>query len=54
MTEFTASGVTDGDTFMIEEGWRWSQRSGDTLRAAGHNTPKRKSQGRKIWCRLQI
>jgi len=48
MSEFTVSEVIDGDTFKVKNGWRWIQRSGDTVRPTGYNTPEeKKNQGMK-------
>ena len=32
MAEFTVSEVIDRDTFMVKEGWKWNQRTGDAVR----------------------
>jgi len=40
MAEFTVNEVIDGDTFKVEGSWKWNQRSGDIVRAAGYNTPE--------------
>jgi len=40
MSEFTVNEVIDGDTFKVEGRWKWNQRSGDIVRAAGYNTPE--------------
>jgi len=45
MAGFTVSEVFDGDTFKVEEGWKWNQRSGDIIRAAGYNTPEKGNPG---------
>jgi len=45
MAEFTVSEVIDGDSFKVEGGWKWNQRSGDTVRAAGYNTPEKGEPG---------
>jgi len=45
MAEFTVSEVIDGDTFKVKEGWKWNQRSGDTVRASGYNTPEKGEPG---------
>lgn len=38
MAEFTVSEVIDRDTFMVKEGWKWNQRTGDAVRPTGYNT----------------
>ena len=45
MSEFTVSEVIDGDTFKVKEGWKQNQRSGDTVRASGYNTPEKGEPG---------
>lgn len=40
MAEFTVSEVVDGDTFKVKGGWEWDNKTGDTIRAAGYNTPE--------------
>ncbi len=33
MVEFTVSEVIDRYTFMVKEGWKWKQRTGDAVRS---------------------
>jgi hypothetical protein len=32
MAEFTVSEVIDGDTFKVKNGWKWDNKTGDTVR----------------------
>lgn len=45
MAEFTVSEIIDGDTFKVKEGWKWNQRTGDTVRPTGYNTPEENERG---------
>jgi len=37
--------VTDGDTFKVSPNWKWNDKTGDTIRANGYNTPERGKPG---------
>jgi len=45
MAEFTVSEVIDGDTFKVKNGWKWENKTGDTVRATGYNTPEENERG---------
>jgi len=45
MAEFTVSEVIDGDTFKVKNGWKWDNKTGDTVRASGYNTPEKGEPG---------
>jgi len=45
VAEFTVSEIIDGDTFKVKEGWKWNQRTGDTVRPTGYNTPEETERG---------
>lgn len=42
MGEFTVSKIIDGDTFEVEQGWKWHDKQGDTIRPTGYDTPERR------------
>jgi endonuclease YncB( thermonuclease family) len=37
--------VLDGDTFKITPNWKWGDKTGDTVRAAGYDTPEEGEAG---------
>lgn len=37
---FKVTSVIDGDTFKVSPNWEWGDETGDTVRAAGYNTPE--------------
>lgn len=37
--------VIDGDTFKVSPNWIWGGNSGDTIRAAGYNSPEKGKPG---------
>lgn len=45
MSEFIVSGVVDGDTFEVQNGWEWKGKKGDTIRPTGYNTPEKWKPG---------
>jgi endonuclease YncB( thermonuclease family) len=45
MAEFIVSEVIDGDTFKVQNGWKWNERRGDTVRSAGYDTPEKGKPG---------
>lgn len=45
MAEFTVSEVIDGDTFKVKNGWKWENKTGDTVRPTGYNTPEENERG---------
>ena len=45
MAEFKVSEVIDGDTFKVLNGWKWNNKTGDTVRPAGYNTPEENERG---------
>jgi len=45
MAEFTVSEVIDGDTFKVKNGWKWDNKTGDTVRPTGYNTPEENERG---------
>lgn len=32
MAEFTVSEIIDGNTFEVKNGWKWEDKTGDTVR----------------------
>jgi micrococcal nuclease len=45
MAMFTVSKIIDGDTFKVKGAWNWDGRRGDTIRAAGYDTPEKDEPG---------
>ena len=45
MAEFTVCEVIDGDTFKVKNGWKWDNKTGDTVRPTGYNTPEENERG---------
>jgi len=45
MPLFTVSEVIDGDTFKVQNGWKWDNKTGDTVRPTGYNTPEENERG---------
>jgi len=45
MSEFKVSEVIDGDTFKVQNGWKWNGKTGDTVRPTGYNTPEENERG---------
>ncbi len=45
MSEFKVSEVIDGDTFKVQNGWKWNNKTGDTVRPTGYNTPEENERG---------
>jgi len=45
MAEFMVSEVIDGDTFKVQNGWKWENKTGDTVRPTGYNTPEENERG---------
>mgnify|MGYP001485734361 CR=1 len=46
--EFTVSVVIDGDTFKVKNGWKWDNKTGDTVYLICYNiTPKMKENMKK-------
>lgn len=37
---FRVKEVIDGDTFKVSPNWEWNDKSGDTVRPTGYNTPE--------------
>lgn len=42
---FKVTAVVDGDTFSVEPGWEWDEKSGDRIRPAGFDTPEKGETG---------
>ena len=45
MAEFTVSEVVDGDTFKVKNGWKWDNKTGDTVRPRGYDAPEKGEPG---------
>lgn len=45
MTDFKVKKVIDGDTFKVEPKWKWDEKSGDTVRPTGYDTPEEDEEG---------
>ena len=45
MAEFTVSEVVDGDTFKVKNGWKWDNKTGDTVRPTGYDAPEKGEPG---------
>ena len=45
MTEFKVSEVIDGDTFKVELGWKWDDKTGDVVRPTGYDAPEEGEEG---------
>jgi len=45
MAEFIVSEIVDGDTFKVKNGWKWDEKTGDTVRPTGYNTPEKGEPG---------
>ena len=45
MADFTVCEVVDGDTFKVKNGWKWSEKKGDTVRPTGYDTPEKGELG---------
>lgn len=45
MAEFTVGEVIDGDTFKVKNGWKWENKTGNTVRPTGYNTPEKGEPG---------
>ena len=45
MDDFTVNEVIDGDTFKVKNGWKWSEKKGDTVRPTGYDTPEKGESG---------
>lgn len=41
MSNFIVNEVIDGDTFKVSGGWKWADRTGDTVRPTGYDTPEK-------------
>jgi len=44
-TEFEVSEVIDGDTFEVESGWEWHDKTGDAVRPTGYDAPDEGEEG---------
>ena len=42
---FKVTRVIDGDTFKVSPNWEWGDKTGDTVRAAGYDTPEEGEAG---------
>jgi micrococcal nuclease len=45
MAEFIVSEIVDGDTFRVKNGWKWNEKTGDTVRPTGYDTPEKGEPG---------
>ena len=45
MADFIVSEIIDGDTFKVKNGWKWSEKKGDTVRPTGYDTPEKGELG---------
>ena len=45
MAEFQVATVIDGDTFTVTPGWKWGNKSGDTVRPTGYDAPEEGEPG---------
>lgn len=45
MADFKVSEVIDGDTFKVQNGWKWDNKAGDTVRPTGYDTPEKGQTG---------
>ena len=45
MAEFTVSEVIDGDTFKVKNGWKWGDKTGESVRPTGYDTPEEGEPG---------
>ena len=45
MAEFTVREVIDGDTFKVQNGWKWNNKTGDTVRPTGYDTSEEGEPG---------
>ena len=50
MAEFTVSEVVDGDTFKVKNGWKWDNKTGDTVRPTGYDAPEKGERYRPFIC----
>lgn len=37
--------IVDGDTFKVDPTWKWGDKTGDTVRPTGFNTPEKGEEG---------
>ncbi len=37
--------IIDGDTFRVSPEWKWDDKTGDTVRPKGYNTPEKGEEG---------
>jgi len=37
---FSVKNVIDGDTFTVNPNWKWGEKTGDTVRVSGYDTPE--------------
>ncbi len=42
---WTVTNVIDGDTFDVIPNWEWKDQTGNSIRAAGYNTPEKGQLG---------
>lgn len=45
MAEFTVCEIIDGDTFNVKNGWKWGDKTGETVRPTGYDTPEKGEPG---------
>jgi len=45
MADFIVSEIVDGDTFKVKNGWKWDEKTGDTVRPTGYDTPEKGEPG---------
>lgn len=48
MATFKVSDVIDGDTFEVQGGWSWNNRTGTRVRPTGYDTPEKHQPGHAI------